>query len=506
MGEVLWHLIEPTDNWDHLKETVLGKYLKGSLILVLGTLSLSVFAGVSCAWLVACCEFPGRRLFEWALILPLTIPTFIAAYAYFDLLDNLTPVLIWVRLNSSPEAMMKLSECLKYIITIMILASVLYPYIYLMTRSAFSRQSNQYLEASRTLGHNPLTTFWRIALPMARPAIIAGASLVVMETLSDYGAVKHFNIPTFTTGIFRTWTGLGDLPGAMRLAAYLMLFVLIILLAEKRLRSEARYHENTSSNRPFQRYPLGKLKSTLAILCCCFPLLIGFIIPVTRLGLWARTAIENNFNQSHFIKLALNSVGLAITASLVTVITAFFLVFVARYFNSKIINNSNRLAILGYSVPGVVIGMGIIYFQGPISKNFNILITSSLLTLIFAYLVRYIAVAWQSIDSGMEKNCNNLNEASKSLGSSPLKSLFWVNIPLLWNSVIIAGLLVLIDVIKELPLTLILSPFNFETLSTQTFKLAQQSQIPESSIPALCIIISILAPVIWLNSKMKSEK
>jgi len=506
MGEVLWHLTQPTDNWGHLKETVLGKYLKGSLILVLGTLSLSVFAGVSCAWLVACCEFPGRRFFEWALILPLTIPTFIAAYAYFDLLDNLTPVLIWVRLNVGPDTMMRLSEWLKYIITIMILASVLYPYIYLMARSAFSRQGNRFLEASRTLGHDPQATFWRVALPMARPAIIAGASLVVMETLNDYGAVKHFGISTFTTGIFRTWLALNDITGAIRLAAFLMLFILIILLIEKLLRSGAQYHEDNKSNQPFQRYSLGKLKSSLAIFCCTLPLALGFIIPVTRLGLWARTALDNNFDQSYFIKLILNSVGLAITASLATVIVALFLVYVARYFKSNFVHYSNRLAILGYSVPGAVIAMGLLFISGQINDAFNFIITGSLLTLGFAFLIRFLAVAWQSIDSGMEKNCDQLNEASKSLGSSAFKSLFKVNIPLLWNAVLVAGLLVFIDIMKELPLTLILRPFDFETLSTRTFDLAYQSQIPESSVPALCIIIAIIPPVIWLNSKIKSEK
>ena len=505
MAEVLWHLGSSSDNWNHLKETVLGRYLKGSVILVFGTLSLSICVGVSTAWLVVCCEFPGRRFFEWALILPLTIPTFIAAYAYFDFLDKLTPALIWVRLNISPDAMITFGDILRYAVTILVLSFVLYPYVYLMARSAFSRQGSRYLEASRTLGHGPFSTFWRVALPLARPAIVAGASLVVMETLNDYGAVQHFGVPTFTTGIFRTWTALNDMPGALRLAAFLMLFILFIILIEKLLRSGARYHGDKTTGLAFQRYSLGKIKTFAAIFCCIIPLAFGFIIPVTRLGIWAYETLENNFDKTHFIKLTLNSVGLAVAASLAVAITALFLVYVARYFKSYMVHVSNRLAILGYSVPGAVIAMGILFVSGQINDVFDFIITGSLLTLGFAYLIRFLAVAWQSIDSGMERNCEQYNEASKSLGASAFISLFKVNIPLLWNAVLVAGLLVFIDIMKELPLTLILRPFDFETLSTRTFDLAYQSQIPESSVPALCIIIAILAPVIWLNRKMESE-
>ena len=232
MAEVLWHLTQPAENWEHIRDTVFGRYLKGSILLVTGTATLSILFGVLSAWLVACCEFPGRKIFEWALILPFAIPTYIAAYAYFDLIDRLTPLLIWVRDNINQEAMTQLNDTIVYPVTIIVLASVLYPYVYLVARTAFTRQSSQYIEAARTLGHGPHSTFWRMALPLARPAIVGGVALVVMETLNDYGAVKHFNIPTFTTGIFRTWLSGGDLPGALRLAACLMAFIFLLLVLE----------------------------------------------------------------------------------------------------------------------------------------------------------------------------------------------------------------------------------------------------------------------------------
>ena len=284
MAEVILHLTIPAESWRHIRDTVLGQYIKGSLILVFGTATLSILLGVSSAWLVACCKFPGRKFFEWALILPLAIPTYIAAYSYFDLLDKLNPLLIWIRLNISTEVMILMSDVIVYPMTIIVLASVLYPYVYLVARAAFTQQSNQFIEAARTLGHGPHSTFWRTALPLARPAIVGGVSLVIMETLNDYGAVKHFNIPTFTTGIFRTWLSIGDLPGALRLAACLMVLILFLLVLEKWLRFGAKFHNNSQSDQSFKPYELNQKRSFLAILCCLFPLLIGFILSLIHIS------------------------------------------------------------------------------------------------------------------------------------------------------------------------------------------------------------------------------
>ena len=505
MAEVLWQLTDPAENWEHLKETVLGRYLKDSLILVAGTVFLSVVAGVSCAWLVTCCEFPGRKLFEWALVLPLAVPTFIAAYAYFDLLDMLTPLLIWVRINVSPDAMIFLIDFLVYPVTALVMASVLYPYVYLLARSSFSSQGGQLIEAAQTLGYKPKSIFFRVALPLTRPAVVAGASLVIMETLNDYGAVKHFGVSTFTTGIFRTWFALNDMAGALRLAALLMLFIMFLLFLERILRSGAKFDEVKNAIRPFRRYRLNATGSILAILCCLLPLAFGFIVPLSRLCFWASATYEKILD-STFVKLVTNSLTLAACASLLIVALATVLAFVGRYYRSAGVHASNRLAILGYSVPGAVVAMGILLVAGQLNMTFDVLLTGSFLTLIFAYLIRFLAVAWQPIDSGMEKNCDRLNDASQSLKSSALRSLFKINLPLIRSSLWAAGLLVFVDTMKELPLTLILRPFNFETLSTRTYDLTSQAQIPESSVPAICIILVVVFPVIWLNRKMEARR
>ncbi|MAV15651.1 MAG: iron ABC transporter permease [Candidatus Marinimicrobia bacterium] len=505
IAEVLWHLTKPTQNWEHLKETVLFTYLFSSSILVFGTAIISMVIGISCAWLVACCEFPGKKWFEWALVLPLAIPTYISAYAYFDILDLFNPFLIWIRSNFSLELMQFINNCLVYIMTILIMSSVLYPYIYLLVRASFIRQGSQLIDAARTLGHNTKSIFWRIILPMGRPAIFAGTSLVIMETLNDYGAVKHFGIPTFTSGIFRTWLGMGDMPGAIRLAAFLMLFILVFLFSEKKIRSRARFSEKSGSNKPFQKILIRDNKLYMAIFCCLIPLALGFIIPVARLSYWAWISRESFLDINAF-QLIRNTLFLASLASLLTTALAIILVFSARFFNSKIAGFTNRFAILGYSVPGAVISMGILLLSGQINYLTSWVMTGSLLLLIFAYIVRFMAVAWQPIDSGMERNCQELNNASRTLGSSTIKSLFKINLPLLRNTIITAGLLVFIDTVKELPLTLILRPFNFETLSTATFDLSSQAQIQQSSIPALSIILLVALPLVFLNYRIGKSK
>ena len=439
------------------------------------------------------------------MILPLAIPTYVSAYAYFDILELSNPILIWVRENINLEAMQSLNSFFVYFFTILVLSSVLYPYVYLLTRASFLKQGNQLIEAGLSLGHNINEIFWKIALPMARPAVFAGLSLVIMETLNDYGAVKHFGIPTFTSGIFRTWLGMGDMSGALKLAAYLMLLILILLLIEKKARSRARYHENSGSNKPFKKIILSRKKSIVTIALCSIPFLFGFLIPVFRLSLWAFIS-QDVIRSISLLSLVKNSLFLSVAVSLLTVVLALLLVFSAKYFQSKLTSFTNRFAILGYSVPGAVIAMGILLLSAQINKIYvDILLTGSLLILIFAFITRFFAVAWQPIDSGMERNCKNINDASRSLGIPAIFSLIKVNIPLIKNTLITASILVFIDSMKELPLTLILRPFNFNTLSTATFDLSSQAQIVESSVPALCIIMIVAIPLISLNLKGKSK-
>ena len=505
MAEILWSLTSPSSNWTHLKETVLFSYLSNSLILITGTVFFSLFFGISCAWLISAYNFRFRNIFEWILVLPLAIPTYISAYAYFDILELFNPLLVWIRTNINFETMQSVNNFLVYLVTILVMASVLYPYIYLLARASFIRQGKQLSDAARTLGHNNKSIFWKIALPMARPAIVAGVSLVIMETLNDYGAVEHFGIPTLTTGIFRTWLGMGDLTGALRLSATVMILIFFVIIIEKKLRSGSKYHELVNSKPLSDKIPLQKNKSIIAIICCSIPLMFGFVIPISRLISWAWIS-RSIASDIVGIELIVNSLGLAMITSLGTVIIAIILVFSARYFKSAITYFSNRLAILGYSIPGAVIAIGMLLFSGQVNYLTNYVLTGTLSLLIFAYIVRFLAVAWQPINAGIESNCDSLNQASQTLGTSTFRSLTRVNLPLIKDTILTAALLVFIDIVKELPLTLILRPFNFETLSTATFDLSSQAQIVESSIPALSIIIMVLAPLIFLNYHLENSK
>ena len=505
IGEILLSINSQSSNWSHLKETVLLTYFLNSFILVFGTAFISLIFGVSSAWLISNYQFKYGKILEWALVLPLAIPTYIAAYAYFDILELFNPLLVWVRNNINIEAMQLLNDSLVYFVTILVMSSVLYPYIYLLARSAFLKQGKQLRDAAKTLGYNEKSVFWKIALPMARPAIIAGVSLVVMETLNDYGAVKHFGIPTFTSGIFRTWLGMGDLVGALQLSAVLIFFIFLLLVLEKQARSRSKYHDSLHSKPMSKKIILNKNKSTAAIACCLTPLILGFVIPLFRLMSWAWIS-RDKASALVSIEMISNSLGLSIISSISIVLIALLLVFTSRYFNSYVINFSNRLATLGYSIPGAVIAIGILLFTAQINVVTNFVLTGSLVLLVFAYIVRYLAVACQPINAGIETNCDSLNNASKSLGSSTYTSLRLVNIPLIKNTLITAGLLVFIDIIKELPLTLILRPFNFETLSTATFDLSSQAQIIEASLPALCMIAVVLVPLVYLNYRLDNSR
>ena len=505
IGEILLSINSQSSNWSHLKETVLLTYFLNSFILVFGTAFISLIFGVSSAWLISNYQFKYGKILEWALVLPLAIPTYIAAYAYFDILELFNPLLVWIRNSINIEAMQLLNDSLVYFVTILVMSSVLYPYIYLLARSAFLKQGKQLRDAAKTLGYNEKSVFWKIALPIARPAIIAGVSLVVMETLNDYGAVKHFGIPTFTSGIFRTWLGMGDLVGALQLSAVLIFFIFLLLALEKQARSRSKYHDSLHSKPTSKKIILNKNKSTAAIACCLTPLILGFVIPLFRLISWAWIS-RDKASALVSIEMISNSLGLSIISSISIVLIALLLVFTSRYFNSYVINFSNRLATLGYSIPGAVIAIGILLFTAQINIVTNFVLTGSLVLLIFAYIVRYLAVACQPINAGIETNCDSLNSASKSLGSSAYTSLRLVNIPLIKNTLIAAGLLVFIDIIKELPLTLILRPFNFETLSTATFDLSSQAQIIEASLPALCMIAVVLVPLVYLNYRLDNSR
>lgn len=506
------------ETWSHLASTVLPEYVRNSILLVVGASALTLLIGTATAWLVAACDFPGRRFFEWALILPLSVPAYIAAYTYAGIFDVTGP---WQRILRAvvpgwSERILYL-DVMRFEMVLLIFGVVLYPYVYLVARTSFLGQSRTALEASRSLGQGGWSAFFRVALPLARPALAAGVTLVAMEVLNDYGAVAYYGVPTFTTGIFRSWLALGDLNAAIRLAALLMILVFAVLGLERLLRRGKRVEERAGSHRPLRRYPLTGVRAALATAVCLTPLLLGFIIPVAQLAYWA-VLTAGQVVDLRFVRLVANTFLLAVGGALICVLLALLLAYAARLHRNLYMSAISRMAVLGYSIPGAVIAVGILVSFGWVDRSLidlverttghsiGLLLGGSLVALLFAYAVRFLAVALLPVEAGFERQCRNLDEASRSLGIPPFATLRRVALPLLRSTLLGALILVFVDVLKEIPLTLVLRPFNFDTLATKAFQLAVDEQVAESANAALVVIATGLIPIIWLNRLLSGSR
>jgi iron(III) transport system permease protein len=484
--------------WGHVATTLLPGYLLHTVILAAGAGTLAVVLGVGTAWLVTMCHFPLRGLFHWALVLPLAVPAYMAAYTYAGMLDVTGPVQRAVRwaMGGAPDAFLYWNV-MRIEVLILIFGFVLYPYVFLLTRSLFEGRSGRALEAARTMGRGPWAIFFQVALPLARPAVVAGLALVLMEVLNDYGAVAYYGVTTFTTGIFRSWFGMGDLDTAIRLSAILMLVVLAVLGLERWQRGRARYEE-TGGARPVTRYRLRGWWAGAAVAFCALPLLLGFLLPVAQLGLWGlRTAPE--VVGWDFLRLARNSFALASGAALLCVGVAVVLAYAGRLDRTPLTASAAKLAMLGYSVPGAVVAVGVLVTALALDRTLTggaaLVLTGGLGVLMFAYVVRFMAVGYLSVEAGFTRIGSNLGAASRTLGSSPLRTLARIELPLLRRALLAAGVLVFVDVLKELPLTLILRPFNFDTLATRAFELASIEQVAQSA-PAALLVIGTAAVVV----------
>jgi len=391
-----------------------------------------------------------------------------------------------------------------------VLAVVLYPYVFLVSRASFLKQSGGVLETAQALGKSSWSVFARVAVPLARPAIIAGLALVIMEVLNEYGAVKYFGVSTFTTGIFRAWFSLGDTPAALRLSGWLLGLVLLLIVLERTQRGRARFDDGSTRPRPMQRRPLRGGMGWLAFAGCSVPLLLGFILPTTQLLVWAAPYAGEALNP-RFLRLALNSFGLATISALLVVTLAVVLAYAARLTPSAWLRGLVRLSGLGYAIPGAVVAVGTLLpflwldqriaaaVRGLGGGSMGLLLTGTLVALVFAYAVRFLAVALNPVEAGFERVCGNLDESARALGASPLRTLFRIDLPLLRGTLLSAAILVFVDVLKELPLTLLLRPFDFDTLATRAYQLASDEQIARSAIPALLILSVGLLPVLVLS-------
>ena len=501
------------DAWAHLVSTVLPDYALNSLALVAMVATGTTIVGVACAWLVACCEFPGRRTLEWALALPLAMPAYVIAYAYTDAFQFAGPVQTALRAAFGwaagdywfPEIRSLPGAAAMFV-------AVLYPYVYLLARVAFLEQSPSLAEAGRTLGLPAWQAFFRVSLPLARPAIAAGAALACMETLADFGTVSYFGVQTFTTGIFRAWLSMGEPVAAAKLSMILLAFVAVLLAAERLARRRARFHDAPSMRRRV-RVTLARRAGLAALATCLAPLALGFVIPAAIL---ARLTLQGGAGQfgSRFASLATNSFLLSSVTATIAVVLAVVMAYGARVSRSPAAAAVNRVAAMGYAVPGAVIAIGVLIPAARIDNLFadsasalfgistGLVLTGSIAALVYAYLIRFLAVALQSVESGLSRITPAMEDAARSLGLGPAATLARVHLPMMRSSLVTAALLVFVDVMKELPATFVMRPFNFDTLAVQAYNLAADERLAEASTASLAIVAVGLIPLIVASRRM----
>ncbi len=499
-----------TDTITHLISTVLPEYTQTTLVLVV-LVSIGTFSiGVGAAWLVTMTRFPGVRLLEIALVLPLAFPAYVLAYAYTFILDHpgivqatLREVMGWeprdywfpqIRSTGGAAVMLIL---------------VLYPYVYLLARAAFLQQSATAFLAARALGDGPWAAFWRVSLPMARPAIAGGVLLAVMETIADFGTVAYFGVQTFATGIYTSWFSMADRAAAAQLALCLLGFALIMAVAERTQRGRAKYYQSGKRHEGMGSARLTGWRAAAAFTLCIVPVLFGFLLPVVilvQMGLES----EQNLLSRRYVGFVQNSLILAGTAAVVTVCAAISVGFFQRLRPGRGSNMAAYLARLGYAVPGGVIAVGLIVpfagFDNALDawmrKTFDIstglLVTGSIWLLVAAYMVRFLAAALSAYEGGQSTVHSNMDAAARSLGQTPLGTLRRVHLPILTPSLLTALLIVFVDVMKELPATLIMRPFNFDTLAVQAYRLASDERLEGAAVPSLVILAVGLLPVILI--------
>ncbi len=500
--------------WSHLASTVLGEFTLNTLILCVGVGVGVALIGVSTAWLTTMLDFPGRRIYEWALVLPLAMPAYVMAYAYTDFLQFVGPVQSHLRAFFGWRAGDYWFPDVRSVggaVTMFIF--VLYPYAYMLVRSAFLERAGGMLEAGRSLGLGPWACFLRVSLPLARPAVVAGTALALMETLADFGTVSYFGVNTFTTGIYRAWFSLGDRVAAAQLAAALLAFVILVLSLEHFSRGRARFGNTSRQHSVPQRQRLGRVAGLLASLACFLPLLLGFLLPA---GLLLQMAFVDGDSQfgPRFIQLARNSFTLAAVTAVLGVMLAVLLAYAARLARNRLPAALNRVVALGYAVPGSVIAVGVLIpvtrldawlaqsWQVAFGVNPGLILTGTIAALVYAYLARMLAVALQTVEASLSKITPSMDDAARSLGFGKWATLRRVHVPILRGSLLTAALLVFVDVMKELPATLVIRPFNFDTLATQAYTLASDERLAEASTASLIIVAVGLLPMILISRQI----
>ncbi|SNY92483.1 iron(III) transport system permease protein [Cohaesibacter sp. ES.047] len=500
------------DVWPHLVSTVLPRSVMTTIWLMLGVGTMTALIGVSTAWLVTMCRFPGQQIFQWALLIPLAIPTYIVAYASVELLDYSGPAqsaLRWLfGFRNARDYWFPEVRSLGGAIVVMSL--VLYPYVYLTSRATFLLQSACALDVSRTLGAGPVRLFAAVALPLARPAIVVGITLAMMECLNDIGAVQFFGVKTLTFSVYDTWLNRASLAGAAQISTVMLLVVLLLLWIERRGRRQQRYAVTSRRYQALPSYQLSGLRSILAMLVCLAPIVLGFLLPAMVL---LRSAILNwseNLSADYFSAMG-NSLFLSSFAAILTASVGITLAYFARLQKNRLVAGFTRIASIGYAVPGTVLAVGILipvasldnFIASSMRDLFGIstglLIIGSGAAMLYAYCVRFMAMSYGAGETGLQRVSPNLEAAARTLGRSPMRTLIEIDLPMIRPALVSGALLVFVDVMKELPATILLRPFNFDTLATLVYGQASLEAFEKGSLSALTIVAVGILPVILLS-------
>jgi iron(III) transport system permease protein len=511
VAAVFAFVLQPTNGlWTHLVHTLLLEYLGNTVALGIGVGLATIVIGTGCAWLLVMYDFPGRRWLDWAMVLPLAMPAYVLAYAYTDFLQFTGPVQGLLRSATGwgwQDYWFPPIHSLGG--AIFVLTMALYPYVYVLARSAFIEQSVCALEVSRTLGCSASGAFFRVALPLARPAIAAGAGFVVMESLADFGAVKYFEVQTFTTGIYRAWFAQGNPAAASQLASLLLLAVFAVLLLERWSRGRRSYAHSSARYRELHPASLRGWRGIIATSLCLLPLAFGFLIPAIVLFSMALNSSEP-LVLSRLLHLIGNTLQIGLYASLVTVAAALLAIYAIKRDPRPLTRGLISLSLLGYATPGVVIAVGIVITIGVLDSaiagaasglfgvSTGLLLAGTIVAVLYGCMVRFFAVAFGPAEAGLGRIKRSFEDAARTLGTSPRGVLARIHLPLMRGSVLSALLLVFVEVLKELPATMILRPFNFDTLATEAFQLATTERLDGAATPALIIVGVGLVPVILL--------
>jgi iron(III) transport system permease protein len=509
-------VVQPeSEIWKHIVDTLLADLLKNTFIMCVGVLAGTFVLGVGSAWLTAVYDFPGRSFFNWALMLPLAMPTYVLAFVFIGLLDFSGPVQTLIRTQGA-VSLNWLPNVRSAGGVIVVLSLALYPYVYLLARNAFQTQGKSVLEVSQALGHSPISAFFRAALPMARPWIASGLMLVLMETLADFGAVSIFNYDTFTTGIYKAWFGFFSLTAAAQLSSVLLIFVFIVIIMEQQMRNRMQFHQVGKMSLAAGRIKLDGWKKWMAGTVLAAIILFAFIIPCLQLVIWSFEVITVELD-SRYIGLLLRSLFFSATAAALITALGLLMAYVQRQHSDHFTKWIIRLSTMGYALPGTVLAVGIVIIVNfadkpmvwAIKELFGIQLTSilngTIITVIFAYTVRFLTVGFNTINSSMLRITKNLDEASTLLGITGIKLLKRVHIPILKNGLFIAAMLVFVDVMKEMPITLMTRPFGWDTLAVKIFELTSEGEWERAALPSITLVLAGLVPLMLLNKKAEKS-